>query len=169
MFRRFPFALSLTIVPFPLLSLFHHHHHLLFSFVQILTIGSFYHAPKVRCAPPLYPHSFYRARAEKNLVSSLSCRFGQGISLATSCHSSTFSRFHVLSFFAVFLPFLSARDPFKILFANIWVISTILMNEGRERERNLFINYDIEKNLFINHLFIRLLYYYVYTFYYRIN
>lgn len=39
----------------------------------------------------------------------------------------------------------------------------------RERERNLFINYDIERNLFISHLFIRLLHYYVYTFYYRIN
>lgn len=149
MFRRSPFALSLTIVLFPLLSLFYHHHHLLFSFVQILTIGSFYHAPKVRCAPPLYPHSFYRARAEKNLVSSLSCRFGQGISLATSCHNSTFSRFHVLSFFAVFLPFLSARDPFKILFANIWVISTILMNEGRERERETYLLTMISREIYL--------------------
>lgn len=31
----------------------------------VLAIGSFYHAPKARCSPPLYPHPFYRGLAGK--------------------------------------------------------------------------------------------------------
>lgn len=38
----------------------------------VLAIGSFYHAPKARCSPPLYPHSFYRGLTGKIWASTLS-------------------------------------------------------------------------------------------------
>lgn len=107
-FRVFPTANSSfrPIFSLSLPSFFPPPYHPPPSSLLVLAIGSFYHAPKARCSPPLYPHPFYLvASLEKSGIRS-SLVSGHNVAMSLAYFSPlALGAFSVSAYFFFFLTY----------------------------------------------------------------